>query len=79
MNLGEKHEGFGRLQVHYGKGGDDLVINMHDWASVGMDMKVRWMPHESQRKFYNFFQHGTLLLKSLIFLVFLLKLWNSKH
>ena len=40
---------------------------------------LRWKLHKSQKKFYNFLQHGTLLLKSLLFLVFLLKLWNSKH
>ena len=40
---------------------------------------IRWMPHESHWKFHNFLQHGTLLLKSFIFLVFLLKLWNCKH
>jgi hypothetical protein len=40
---------------------------------------IRPMPHESQWKLHKFLQHGTLLLKSLLFLVFLLKLWNSRH
>ena len=38
---------------------------------------LRWKPHKSHRKFHNFLQHDNLLLISLIFLVYLLKLWNS--
>ena len=51
------------------------VASHHAWGING----VRPMPHESQRKFHNLLQHGTLLLKSLLILVSLLQLWNSKH
>src|ERR1700738_4581511 len=36
------------------------------------------LPHERQRKFHNFLQHGTLPKKSLLFLVFLLILWDFR-
>ena len=41
-------------------------------------LHLRAFPHGGHRKFNNFLQRGTLLLKSLLFLVSLLKLWNFR-
>ena len=36
---------------------------------------VRWKPHESQRKFHNFLQHGTFVFEKSPFPSFSPKLW----
>src|ERR1700738_4055097 len=48
------------------------------WVDIELKLQVvlRAFPHERHRKFHNFLQHGTLPKKSLLFLVFLLILWD---
>src|SRR6202048_718583 len=54
------------------------VVTLLNWTPVFKWRMVRPLPHERHRKFHNFLQHGTLPKKSLLFLVFLLILWDFR-